>query len=764
MKFFFAENIDYIDPNFNFDTETWSKNRIPQIDDVYPHEVFETCPYDGLLVSRNIVGDLFHKGKFSTNQKYRLFREGVHKYFRLPKTNFPVIGDCGSFSYINMDLPPFTNNEIIEYYQMCNFTHGVSIDHVIAKMQTVWDNEKRRPSEITKRAEFSSRSAIEFLKICQAKKVDFTPIGAVQSWSPKSAGKYAKTLVDAGYKYIGLGGMAYQPTDFLYDAISEVRSKIPSNVKLHIFGFNRLEKIEKFTGLGIDSFDSTSPILKAFKDEDDNYFFGKSKRYRAIRIPQVYENMDIKRKVQRGVINQDVASQLEQDALMKIRNYAKEKTGLEESLEAIVTYENYVFGKSCRQKYRNVLYESPWKNCTCPICKQLGIEVIIYRGTNRNKRRGFHNLFHFYQELQRVREMKQQIVAPCIKTEQSPGKYIYSFVVNGKDISKFASVSRVKRGDNGDLLGYQRPEVMQHIQEIKEYIESDNSILPNSLVIAFQKNIDFCTCEKINVYSELGKLTISYSDKNKPGWIVDGQQRAAALRVANQPNFPISVVAFVSNGENDERQQFVLVNNTKPLPKSLIYELLPSFEEHVPSKLKTRREAYIILEKLNVDRNSPFYMRIKTMTYRGIETANIKDMSILKMLENSLTNGILFKYRHNPQKVSDILLNYWNAVKTYYSDIWHLPPRRNRLTHGVGIVSMGYLMDTISWRLMKRGKVPLSERYLDELKILGKDVPWNNGTWKFSKSMILPWNEIQNTIRHIDMVTNFLLRRYTHKN
>lgn len=70
----------------------------------------------------------------------------------------------------------------------------------------------------------------------------------------------------------------------------------------------------------------------------------------------------------------------------------------------------------------------------------------------------------------------------------------------------------------------------------------------------------------------------------------------------------------------------MLVNNSKPLPKSLAYELLPAIENEVPPKLRKRRQAYILLERLNLDRRSPFYFRIKTATYAHLEQANIKDM------------------------------------------------------------------------------------------------------------------------------------------
>lgn len=78
-------------------------------------------------------------------------------------------------------------------------------------------------------------------------------------------------------------------------------------------------------------------------------------------------------------------------------------------------------------------------------------------------------------------------------------------------------------------------------------------------------------------------------DEKKPGWIVDGQQRAAALRDARVDSFPVCVVGFVADGLEEQRQQFILVNATKPLPKGLIYELLPATEGKLPLALQKRR-------------------------------------------------------------------------------------------------------------------------------------------------------------------------------
>lgn len=763
MKFFFADNLDYIDPKYDFTTEIGRPGRETQIDDLYPHEHFEHPPYDGMLVSRNVVGGSVYSGKYTEPQRFRFFREGVREFLRFPykgyhgnSNKFPIMGDCGAFSYIQAELPPVSNTEIIEFYSQCGFTHGVSTDHINTQQNDTWDDIRRCPSNVCSRTEFTNKSAIEFINLCRDNNVSFEPIGVVQSWGPRSAAGYAQKLVESGYAYIGLGGLTAHSTARIYDIVSEVRSKIPTDIKIHLFGFNRLDELEAFNGLDITSFDSTSPLIKAFKDDVYNYFSDEG-HYTAIRIPQVKET-SVKKRIQGGILDQADVQCAEHAALSSIRKYAKREIGLDQALEDLKAYENLLFSeRDYSEVYRRTLLDRPWEKCDCRICQEIGIEVVIYRGFNRNKRRGFHNLNYSHQRLKKVRDTMTQISVPCIKTEQNPGQFLYSFVVDGKKIAQFATVSRVKRNDDQKLLGYQRPEVTDHITDIKSYLERQDAMLPNSLVIAFQQKLYF---EKLEAFgdSELGVLRIDVSGDEKPGWIVDGQQRAAALRLMKKTKLPVSVVGFESGGVAEEREQFVLVNNTKPLPKSLVYELLPSIEGDIPPKLMKRREAYKLLERLNLDSNSPLYLRIKTVTSGHLEQANIKDMSILKMLENGMTDGILSRFTQKEKRVS-ILKNYWTAVSEVYPEAWDLPPKKSRLTHGVGIVSMGYLMDAIGYRIIQEDSIPPKKAFKIELERLG-NIPWTDGVWHFGQDTILPWNGIQNTGQHIDMVTNYLIRTY----
>ena len=541
--------------------------------------------------------------------------------------------------------------------------------------------------------------------------------------------------------------------------VAEVRSKIPHQIQLHLFGFNRLAQLDDFKGLNISSFDSTSPLLKAFKDDLHNYYAWPHS-YKAIRVPPLSET-GLKQKIQAGILNLDQVQAAEQAALVALRAYAAREIDLDSTLEKIDQYDQLVFpGHNSSQIYAQTLAQRPWEQCRCQVCQQIGVEVVIFRGFNRNKRRGFHNLHFFCQQLKKVRNQMTQISAPCIKMEQSPGKYLYSFVIEGKKLAQFASVSRIKRGEQQQLLGYQRVEVSDHISDIKSYLERPDAILPNSVVIAFQQPLEFESVQQLE-QGELGVLKIHVGAEQKPGWIVDGQQRAAALRLMKRDNFPVSVIAFHSSGAAEEREQFMLVNNSKPLPKSLVYELLPAIENEVPPKLRKRRQAYIILERLNLDAASPFYFRVKTATYAHLEQANIKDMSVLKMIENGISDGILSQFKPLDRRVA-VLKNYWSAVSQVYPAAWQLPPRKSRLIHGAGLVSMGYLMDAIAYRISRENSLPSQAEFETELRRLDP-IPWTEGSWQFAAQMIMPWNAIQNIGPHIDLVTNYLIRNYRQK-
>ena len=170
---------------------------------------------------------------------------------------------------------------------------------------------------------------------------------------------------------------------------------------------------------------------------------------------------------------------------------------------------------------------NPGKPAPGAVCKTIGIEVILHRNLNRHKRRGFHNLFVLHQKVKALRTM-DTLSVPCLRIQQSDKRYIYSFAVDGKDIQKFASISRIGRSEEGNLEGYQRPEILTHIEDIKRYLEQSTALLPNALIIAFDKKLNFRAIDEPSGSTCLGYVDIALEDGKKPGWVVDGQQRLAS--------------------------------------------------------------------------------------------------------------------------------------------------------------------------------------------------------------------------------------------
>jgi DGQHR domain-containing protein len=355
---------------------------------------------------------------------------------------------------------------------------------------------------------------------------------------------------------------------------------------------------------------------------------------------------------------------------------------------------------------------------------------------------------------------------PALAITQGRGRHVYAFGVDGKQLATFASVSRISRGDDQDLHGYQRPEVLSHIAQIRKYLESDRPMLPNAIVVAFGKEVSFTPAVASHGQdTRSGILTIPLRAPNESpsGWIVDGQQRTAAIRDARVKSFPVFVIGFIADGETEQREQFLLVNSTKPLPKGLLYELLPAIESPVPEALERRRLPVQLLQALNHDPASPFCGLISTPT---APTGVVKDNSVLRMLENSLSDGALFQLRDPLRGEGDfdgmirVLCDYWEAVKKTFPDAWGVPPKKSRLMHGAGIISMGFLMDAITDRLGPSKRRIGVARLATELAVVAPLCKWTHGFWRFAEETQVKWNELQNTTHHIQLLSNYLLAKY----
>src|SRR6266566_497231 len=199
----------------------------------------------------------------------------------------------------------------------------------------------------------------------------------------------------------------------------------------------------------------------------------------------------------------------------------------------------------------------------------------------------------------------------ALRIEQNDKHPLYVFCLTGDEILAVADISRLSRDDAGKLIGYQRPHVKRHIQDIVEYLNSDNILFPNSLILALSSKVKFRASRGPVAADGLvtsGVVEIPLSKNgHKPAWIVDGQQRALAISKSKRRDLPIPVNAFVADEVELQRDQFLRVNNTKPLPRGLITELLPEVSTPLPASLQAKKIPSAICNLLNTESRSPFY-------------------------------------------------------------------------------------------------------------------------------------------------------------
>lgn len=335
----------------------------------------------------------------------------------------------------------------------------------------------------------------------------------------------------------------------------------------------------------------------------------------------------------------------------------------------------------------------------------------------------------------------------AIQAKQSPNHQILSFAARPADILGFSEIERVSRSEDGTLTGFQRHQIAPHIKEIRDYLSHDNAILPNPIVIAFVDGASAKTLEP-----GLAELTIN-AGEDKPGFVVDGQQRLTALSGLLDKDFEVLVSALICKDYDEMRQQFVLLNNTRPLPKALIYELLPLTPD-LPERFTARAFAAKLVEMLNYDENSSLHGQIKQHTN---PTGIISDTAVQKIVMNSVSDGAMREFMGGDDYVDksfSLLSDYFAAIQQIFPEAWKgHKPKSSRLVHGAGIVALGYLLEFLYSRHGAKSK----EEFMSLLEKIANKCYWTGGVWPFSTTDQRDWNKIQNVPQDIMTLASYLV-------
>jgi hypothetical protein len=371
LKLILPDWDDIVDANYDFVNEKHSEGYLKgrymhgaRIWDLLGDEVI-----DGVLISISAIK--------RDKMKKILGAGGARNFLRLPG-KMQLIGDCGAWQYRDKDAPPYRVDEVMDYYSRLGVDYGVTLDHI-----PFFGNPQER-------MELTFRNAVEMYKLWRSGNYKFTLMASVQGIEVNHYVKFMDKLYNVGYRHFAIGGLAKRNTGFIKALVSALTEYVRgrSDVeKMHFLGVTRLSIIpmlsELLNHVNEVSFDSSAMLRMAWTREVGNYLTTNGKAYTAIRV--IGDNHDV---------------------LNALRLYDKGALSLEEVIATLRNYLTKVGQVHYLPYYEALLRDTPWKKCSCAICRTVGIDVVIFRGNDRNRRRGFHNVYVFKRLLESGKDIR----------------------------------------------------------------------------------------------------------------------------------------------------------------------------------------------------------------------------------------------------------------------------------------------------------------------------------------------------------------------
>lgn len=242
----------------------------------------------------------------------------------------------------------------------------------------------------------------------------------------------------------------------------------------------------------------------------------------------------------------------------------------------------------------------------------------------------------------------EKINVKAIRVKQNE-RYFFLFKMKAGDLLNIAYFNPREIDRES---GIQRPYKVSRSREIADYIEEEDSTLPNNIIVSLNS--------KFIEYNNGGLEILPEKDV---AFVIDGQHRLRAFKYTDKQQFELPVSGFVDLSLAEIAEIFVKINYyQKPVSKSLVFDLLGISEEIFPEFV----EAHKVTKILNETVGSPWFDSIKML---GVGKGIITQASFITALESNKILDKLLKDFTLEQKVK-ILSNYFSAIKQLFPNKW----------------------------------------------------------------------------------------------
>lgn len=406
--YFLPDWDDFVDADFDFSTDRFSSPTRSTRHEEHATALMRPARIcDGVLVS--LAQHLGSKGmlkRVEPDSPEALAPRSVRSHFKLSPDQW-AFGDCGAFSYASEDSPSISVERAVYAYDLHEFDLGASVDHI--PLPTIMRDGKKIPltdSERRWRMRLTRDNASRFISLHRSYAARFIPVGVVQGITAEDYQKQLGEYFEMGYRHLALGGLVPRADSEILDIVRSVTyafTRLRSRPWLHLMGIFRPLLQDQFRRLGVNSFDSATYFRKAWLRSDQNYLGADGKWYAAIRVPPTSDPRTLLRLKASGTSESRIRM-LEQAALDALHSYDRRRIGLAACLEKVGAYDILLVREEAAKRqmlhaYRRTLAARPWKKCGCNVCRGIGVDTLIFRGLNRNKRRGAHNTLQLFRQI-----------------------------------------------------------------------------------------------------------------------------------------------------------------------------------------------------------------------------------------------------------------------------------------------------------------------------------------------------------------------------
>ncbi len=344
---------------------------------------------------------------------------------------------------------------------------------------------------------------------------------------------------------------------------------------------------------------------------------------------------------------------------------------------------------------------------------------------------------------------------PCIEVNQPIGKFYIASIPSDILVRiSYADIRRIeKERDIETYLGIQRPLSKDRIKDLQIYVGTTDACFPTSVILAISGK-----CAEYDEDNRMMALRNNMPETDDDGeqinliqiaQVIDGQHRIEGLRNYKGSPFEVNVSIFVDIDIPQQAYIFSTVNlaQTK-VNKSLVYDLFDLEKSRSPQKL-----CHNIAVALDSEINSPFYKRIKRLgsATKGRYGETLTQATFIKGIigyfsRNETVDRDTYMKNQTPEKanadeltkmpfrnmmidkkdleVTDILWNYFDAVKNRWPTAWESLGRGNILNKTNGYNGLVRFLRPAYLHLTSPGNVPSTKDFqvlFDKIQLSDSD-------------------------------------------